>query len=50
MRIEFSNREWPFLRYFLRPRLRTNVQIARFMISAKHDAQCITVDLLKIAS
>ena len=31
MRIVFSNREWYFLRHFLTSRLRTNVQIARYI-------------------
>ena len=45
MWIVFSNRVWPFLRYFLIPRLQTNVQIARYLISVKHDAWCIALDL-----
>ena len=45
MRIVFSNREWYFLRHFLTSRLRTNVQIARYMISAKDDVRCFVHDL-----
>ena len=40
MRIVLFNREWLFLRQFLVPRVRTNVKIARYMISAKDDGRC----------
>ena len=44
MQIELSNRECAFLPLILIPRLRTNVVIACYMISVKHDARCITLD------
>ena len=40
MRIVLFNREWYFLRHFLTSRLRTNVQITRYMISAKDYVRC----------
>ena len=40
MRIVFFIREWYYLRHFLTPRLLANVQIDRYMKSAKDDSRC----------
>ena len=45
MRIELSNREWPFLRLEYSSRIPTITLIVRYMISEIDDARCIVVDL-----
>ena len=45
MRIKLSNRECPFLRLLLIPRIPTNIVIIRYMIFENHNARCITLSL-----